>query len=846
MPEIKILGDSPTTEDGLGFDPYVNILLEAINNFDASSPLTIGIYGSWGSGKTSLMRMLEKRFEDDNRVKTIWFNAWAHGREEPIGLALLQQILIEFQKEEQTKEKMGHLIENVGKLLTDAALRKTTGIRFEEAKELFKNSIEVKSTLRNDFETAIGECLPDKRLVVFIDDLDRCLPEKTIEILEVIKLFLDVPRCVFVIGVAEDVIARGIEVRYKTNERDIPIKGIDYIEKIIQIPFILPPIREENMIRFIESLRYLLMFSWKNVPGKDNERLLRFLWDDLDIGWAENAEIRKFDDGKTIRIFKDENSVEIILDEKEEDATLKISGGETYGLKVKKEDGKLNIYSLGISEKEKGYGGYARIVAKGTRYNPRKVKLFLNTLRIRREIADKSGGKLKPALAAKLLVIERTFSKLWDDVIELRKQNLLCKLERLANGIADEELSKELEKSKTLQEYNNNPDLNVLLKEEPFFCRINLESYIYLSGKPPEEEVLVSNELILKVLLSGDSIKIKHAADTIKEKTESEKQQYLNKIIPKLVGKDSVERRNAALALGWIGDAKTVRPLIKRLTEEKDVIVRGEVANALGEIGDVKDVKPLVERLTEEKDKVVRGEVAWALGSIGSDDAVEPLIERLNEKKEEVVVRGKAAEALGKIGNPGAVEPLISALNDEDVNVREKAAEALGKIGSTKSEEALIKALKDKHEPVRYTTAEALGSIGNAEAVEDLISALKDKDKDVRWKAVGALGRIGDPKAVEALIKTSGDDYEPVRYTAREVLVRIGAEAVEPLIEALKDESIKVRYSSASALGRIGDAEAIDALTETSKNDVSTRVRNSAKEALDKIKAKKLYPLQIK
>ena len=254
MPELKILGDSPTTEDGLGFGPYANILLEAINNFDAGSPLTIGIHGRWGSGKTSLMIMLKKRFEDDNSIKTIWFNAWTHGREEPIGLALLQQVLIEFQKEEQTKEKIGHLVENVSKLLTDAALRKTTGITFKEAKEVFKNSIEIKSTLRDDFETAIGEYLQDKRLVVFIDDLDRCLPEKTIEILEVIKLFLDVPRCVFVIGVEREVIERGIEVRYKSREQGIPISGKDYIEKIIQVPFTLPPIREADMTRFIEKL----------------------------------------------------------------------------------------------------------------------------------------------------------------------------------------------------------------------------------------------------------------------------------------------------------------------------------------------------------------------------------------------------------------------------------------------------------------------------------------------------------------------------------------------------------------------------------------------------------------
>jgi hypothetical protein len=86
------------------------------------------------------------------------------------------------------------------------------------------------------------------------------------------------------------------------------------------------------------------LFSWDNVPGNDNERLLRFLWDDLDIGWAENAEIRKSDDGKTICIFKDENSAEIIIVEKKEKATLKISDGETYDLKVKKENCELNIY----------------------------------------------------------------------------------------------------------------------------------------------------------------------------------------------------------------------------------------------------------------------------------------------------------------------------------------------------------------------------------------------------------------------------------------------------------------------------------------------------------------------
>ena len=86
------------------------------------------------------------------------------------------------------------------------------------------------------------------------------------------------------------------------------------------------------------------LFSWGNVPGKDNNRLLRFLRDDLNVGWMENAEIIKSDDGETIHIYKDENSVEMVIDEGKEKVTLIISDSRTPDLKVKKENGKLNIY----------------------------------------------------------------------------------------------------------------------------------------------------------------------------------------------------------------------------------------------------------------------------------------------------------------------------------------------------------------------------------------------------------------------------------------------------------------------------------------------------------------------
>jgi hypothetical protein len=89
----------------------------------------------------------------------------------------------------------------------------------------------------------------------------------------------------------------------------------------------------------------LCLFSWGNVPGAHNGRLLRYLVDDIGIDWARSAKIRKSDDGKTIHIFRDVNSAEIIIHEVKENAILKISDGRIHSLKVKKENGKLNIYS---------------------------------------------------------------------------------------------------------------------------------------------------------------------------------------------------------------------------------------------------------------------------------------------------------------------------------------------------------------------------------------------------------------------------------------------------------------------------------------------------------------------
>lgn len=99
-----------------------------------------------------------------------------------------------------------------------------------------------------------------------------------------------------------------------------------------------------DVLNFLES-ESAYFFSWGDVPGDDTEKLINFILHDLDdVSWAENAEIHKSDDGKTIHIFKDENSVEIIMEDPPRKATLKISDGKIRDLYVKTENGKLNVY----------------------------------------------------------------------------------------------------------------------------------------------------------------------------------------------------------------------------------------------------------------------------------------------------------------------------------------------------------------------------------------------------------------------------------------------------------------------------------------------------------------------
>ncbi|MEM7129832.1 MAG: SUMF1/EgtB/PvdO family nonheme iron enzyme [Chloroflexota bacterium] len=319
--------DSHTTTDFLNFSDFRPALRSIIERAD--TPLTVGVFGPWGSGKTSLLRMLCQDLDEMQKanIRTVWFTAWKYDRQDALWRAFILRVLdalyppigSSLEIDEYGAEEHGYTVEP--QLLTKLDRLQESVYRSVEWQEMGKWAInwlqlaqnskeaaleliplsgglkrllkiatgrdvtkshkseamagigrEIKHhhreqlTSMEQFESTFGEVLSeilgyDGRLVVFVDDLDRCLPEKAIEVLEAIKLFLDVPGTVFVLGMDRDVVQRGVETRYgalmqhdPTDEREFPISGDTYLQKIIQIPFHLPPLAVEDMDDFLEKL----------------------------------------------------------------------------------------------------------------------------------------------------------------------------------------------------------------------------------------------------------------------------------------------------------------------------------------------------------------------------------------------------------------------------------------------------------------------------------------------------------------------------------------------------------------------------------------------------------------
>lgn len=244
--------DRPLEEPGqdrLGLKKEV----EALGAFilQCPTPMTIAIQGDWGTGKTSMMQMVRRNIV--KHCECVWFNTWQFSQfhmQDDVPLALFAEFLAVVTGE---GTKLLSILATIGRKLKSAAgsaAETATGIKSvgKLVEAVFREDAIDRARqlklLEKELNTTIQEKLKSggkNRVVVFIDDLDRMDPEKAVELLEVMKTFLNITGCVFVLAVDYGVISRGVRKKYGADMDEI--KGRSFFDKIIQLPFNLPVAR---------------------------------------------------------------------------------------------------------------------------------------------------------------------------------------------------------------------------------------------------------------------------------------------------------------------------------------------------------------------------------------------------------------------------------------------------------------------------------------------------------------------------------------------------------------------------------------------------------------------------
>lgn len=313
MVEVRILksemdmhgfSDLPTTSDKLNWKSEIITMAARIKN--CKPPHILGVHGDWGSGKTSFMRQVQLklggRIPDDgsvdmselcnqtqgksDRVISIWFDAWRYQHENSPIVALLQEMRRQMGVVPSIRkkfEKVGtvaletvlDILPSLGKSIGIEGLPSSekiyrSGERWEKAN--YAESLSADS-IKEQLLKTIQSLLPDKndsRVVIFIDDLDRCNPKAAIRLLEGLKIYMSIPQCVFVIGMNERVLVEAISEEVSLGTENKHLKASHYLEKICTDIYRIPiPGSPLNLLnKWIESADYVK--SLENGVGETN------------------------------------------------------------------------------------------------------------------------------------------------------------------------------------------------------------------------------------------------------------------------------------------------------------------------------------------------------------------------------------------------------------------------------------------------------------------------------------------------------------------------------------------------------------------------------------------------
>ncbi len=427
--------DNETSIDLLGFAVHKDLIRHVITD-KALMPVTVGVFGDWGGGKSSILRMLERDLLQEEDIACLYFNGWTFEGYDDAKAALISSILIQLGEHKRfgpkLRDKVVPLLKRVNYMRLVPALIKRAAPAIgaaatvasahiagvdphlaitaapgvaatihkafnsgDEAKKDTKGDAEQVDwqelldkdpsmpgpldlrTLRADFARLLDETKL-KALVVLIDDLDRCSPDRLIENLEAIKLFLAVPQTAFVIAADERIIRHAISRRYEVPHlRDEQSAAqepydlvTDYLEKLIQVPYHLPRLSPSE----IESYMTLLFCQLALKEEGQFEQVHRYCTEQR---------------AKNLYLAVDAGVVQAAL--------------------------KSNLPDE-LHQRLRWTSAITPALTEGVKGNPRQVKRLLNALLLRRQLAEVAKLDIRDDVLVKLMLLEYTRPELFDQL----------------------------------------------------------------------------------------------------------------------------------------------------------------------------------------------------------------------------------------------------------------------------------------------------------------------------------------------------------------------------------------------------------------------------------------------
>lgn len=245
------------SEDQLKINKYADALVQFILNSD--TPITIGLQGEWGTGKTSMMNLLRESLADKN-VATSWVNTWEYsmfrGVKETTP-AVMNGLLTTLQEscgdqwtiKNETDKKMKKIGRFFGNLVNQVSVNQL-GLDIKDAADAAKGDEDhldraAIAQIKSDIEEVIEKLIVDtrnpyQRVVFFVDDLDRINPSDAVEVLESLKNIFDLNHCIFVLAIDYEVVVKGLESKFGPKTDDNEREFRSFFDKIIQVPFTMP------------------------------------------------------------------------------------------------------------------------------------------------------------------------------------------------------------------------------------------------------------------------------------------------------------------------------------------------------------------------------------------------------------------------------------------------------------------------------------------------------------------------------------------------------------------------------------------------------------------------------